>query len=479
MWWNPAESGWGLNVNHQGDVVFATLFTYDPSGAPMWVFATGRVQPDGRSYAGDLYRASGPAFNAQPFTPVTAADRTRVGTLSLAFLSPTSAKLTYTIGSAVVTKDVVPQVFGTAAASCDATTGSRSALTNYQDLWWNPSESGWGINIVHQDGTLFATLMTFDLAGRDLWLVMSAGMLQSDGAYVGDLYRATGPAFDARPFTPITPANLAKVGTMRLAFPDGNTGSLAYSVEGAFVSKSITRQVFASPVPACRSATQSTVQAADGPSLYATNCGACHGALATSSKGGATTARVQAAIAGNAGGMGYLSTLSVVQIDAIVAALASVAPGLPPACGSCHGIPPSSGDHLRHDTRFECSSCHGAGYSATSVNTATHNNGIRNLVSGAGWNAASGSCSNSCHGTASWSAAATLACGTCHGIPPKSGRHSKHDERPCSACHGAGYSSTTVRSATHNNGSKDVISSTGWNPTTRTCVNSCHGKESW
>ena len=29
MWWNPDESGWGINVVHQGDIVFATLFTYD------------------------------------------------------------------------------------------------------------------------------------------------------------------------------------------------------------------------------------------------------------------------------------------------------------------------------------------------------------------------------------------------------------------------------------------------------------------
>ena len=25
-----------------------------------------------------------------------------------------------------------------------------------QDLWWNPAESGWGINLAHQDDTVFA-----------------------------------------------------------------------------------------------------------------------------------------------------------------------------------------------------------------------------------------------------------------------------------------------------------------------------------
>ena len=32
LWWNsPAnsESGWGLNITHQGNILFATWFTYD------------------------------------------------------------------------------------------------------------------------------------------------------------------------------------------------------------------------------------------------------------------------------------------------------------------------------------------------------------------------------------------------------------------------------------------------------------------
>jgi hypothetical protein len=29
LWWNPGESGWGLNLNQQGTTIFGTLFTYD------------------------------------------------------------------------------------------------------------------------------------------------------------------------------------------------------------------------------------------------------------------------------------------------------------------------------------------------------------------------------------------------------------------------------------------------------------------
>ena len=40
LWWNPpAESGWGINFAHQGDIIFATWFTYDAAGKPWWLIA--------------------------------------------------------------------------------------------------------------------------------------------------------------------------------------------------------------------------------------------------------------------------------------------------------------------------------------------------------------------------------------------------------------------------------------------------------
>src|SRR5215471_9867997 len=43
LWWaDPAgsESGWGINFAHQGDTIFATWFTYDSTGAGMWLVMT-------------------------------------------------------------------------------------------------------------------------------------------------------------------------------------------------------------------------------------------------------------------------------------------------------------------------------------------------------------------------------------------------------------------------------------------------------
>src|SRR5206468_7183255 len=40
LWWrSPAgsENGWGVNITHQGDILFATWFTYDASGRGLWL----------------------------------------------------------------------------------------------------------------------------------------------------------------------------------------------------------------------------------------------------------------------------------------------------------------------------------------------------------------------------------------------------------------------------------------------------------
>jgi len=253
LWWNPTESGWGLNIAHQGNVIFATLFTYDASKEPLWLFMSGGTLQSSGVFSGDLYRSTGPAFNAAPYTPITSANLTRVGTMTLNFFGPDSATLTYNVGDVQVTKFIQRMVFGSRLPVCTAASSqaSRATSRNYQDLWWNPAESGWGLNVTHQDETIFATMFTYDASGRDLWLVMSGGRVQPDGSYLGDLYRTRGPAFNANPFTPIGAADMTVVGSMRLRFQDGNNGTLVYSYGGVEVTKTISRMIFSSPVPVC------------------------------------------------------------------------------------------------------------------------------------------------------------------------------------------------------------------------------------
>ncbi|HET9519211.1 MAG TPA: hypothetical protein VFO77_15920 [Actinoplanes sp.] len=110
--------------------------------------------------------------------------------------------------------------------------------TDYTDLWWNPNESGWGINLVQQYGTIFATLYVYGADNTPRWYVASQ-LEGSPSSFSGTLYQTTGPAFSG-PWTGTQPPTA--VGSMSVSFSGSNAGVLTYTVNGVTVSKSIRRQ---------------------------------------------------------------------------------------------------------------------------------------------------------------------------------------------------------------------------------------------
>ena len=80
MWWNPAESGWGLNVILQNNVAFATFFLYDNARNPVWYTAQ-LTDQGGFVLAGPLYATTGPWFGG-PFNSSTVTIR-QAGTASV------------------------------------------------------------------------------------------------------------------------------------------------------------------------------------------------------------------------------------------------------------------------------------------------------------------------------------------------------------------------------------------------------------
>jgi predicted CxxxxCH...CXXCH cytochrome family protein len=121
-------------------------------------------------------------------------------------------------------------------------------------------------------------------------------------------------------------------------------------------------------------------------------------------------------------------------------------------CASCHGAPPPA----PHTTSTACGTCH-AGYTATSVNPATHLNGVVDVVN---------MTCTSCHGQAGQAATAASplkaappvdTAGATTGL--KVGAHQRHlvagtysNPLPCQTCHAQVASYTT----SHANGTADV-----------------------
>jgi hypothetical protein len=253
LWWaSPAgaEAGWGINLAHQGDVIFATWFTYDASGKGLWLAMTATKTPDDR-YAGTLLQTTGPAFDVVPFQP----ERVRtfaVGTGTLTF-GTDDGTFAYTLNGVSQTKSITREVFGPLPTCTFDLVSDLSVAYNFQDLWWaSPAESepGWGINLTHQGDTIFATWFTYDHDGSPLWLSFTA-QKTADGVYGGTLYRTTGPAFDSVPFDPARVV-ATSVGTASLTFTDGNTAEFSFSVDGISGTRSITREIFETPGTICQ-----------------------------------------------------------------------------------------------------------------------------------------------------------------------------------------------------------------------------------
>jgi lysyl endopeptidase len=115
-----------------------------------------------------------------------------------------------------------------------------SGNIDYTDLWWNPAESGWGLNLIqHPSGIIFGVWYTYDADGKRTWFVLPSGSWTSANVYTGPLYATAGPAFNG-PFDPLqVRRNL--VGAATLTFSDAANGTFAYSVNGVSGVKSITR----------------------------------------------------------------------------------------------------------------------------------------------------------------------------------------------------------------------------------------------
>jgi hypothetical protein len=255
LWWNaPAgsESGWGMNIAHQADTIFATWFTYDSTGGPWWLAMTAPLVGGGNTFTGTLYATHGPPFSAVPFDPALVV-ATPVGTGTLKFTGANDGTFAFTVNGISRTKSITRQLFGPLPTCRFGTHADLSTATNYQDLWWNApagSESGWGLNIAHEGDTLFATWFTYATDGSPLWLSATA---QKTGirAYAGTLYRTTGPAFSATPWNPAS-VTVTAVGSVALTFADGNRATFAYTVNGISQLKSITREVFNAPGTVCQ-----------------------------------------------------------------------------------------------------------------------------------------------------------------------------------------------------------------------------------
>ncbi len=111
LWWaaGGTESGWGINLAHQGDSLFATWFTYDRDGTPQWLAVTA-AKVATNVYSGPLIRTTGPAFSAVTFDPARVT-RTVAGTATFSFTNGGAGTFAYTLNGVTRSKAIARYLF--------------------------------------------------------------------------------------------------------------------------------------------------------------------------------------------------------------------------------------------------------------------------------------------------------------------------------------------------------------------------------
>ncbi|MFN9729164.1 MAG: hypothetical protein ACK59M_01700, partial [Pseudomonadota bacterium] len=249
-WWRADESGWGLFTIDQGNVLLPTWFTYDTQGQATWFVIAGASLQDDGSYRGDVYRYTGVPF-AQ-ISGTASETGTVVGSARLRFPARDRMIFDYTVDGVSQSKELNRFEFGDKRLECSGSTADPAGFSNYTALWWNPNQSGWGVQINHVGDLLSATWYTYGEDRKPAWFVFNATR-QVDGRYTGPLLRGrTGTPFDQINGQPAA-GQIEEVGTVSLRFANGAAGEFSYTVGGSTRSVPISRAEFGSRRSECRS----------------------------------------------------------------------------------------------------------------------------------------------------------------------------------------------------------------------------------
>jgi hypothetical protein len=129
------------------------------------------------------------------------------------------------------------------AKSADFTIGTHSTASGITGLFYNSSESGWGVNLVQQSSIIFATLFTYDTNGFPTWYVASNCVVEVNGCS-GELYFVTAGSEITSKWNGAN-LSVSPVGNVSFSFTDRDNGTMTFKINGVSGSKVIQRQIWA------------------------------------------------------------------------------------------------------------------------------------------------------------------------------------------------------------------------------------------
>ena len=140
-------------------------------------------------------------------------------------------------------------VFGLFLSSLAFLVSPAAHAADYTDLWWVPTESGWGANVVQSDNFMFVTFFIYGQDHKPTWYSADLS-LDASGAYTGGLYATTGTYY-AQPWNTGDVGAAQQVGNaaFRPSASNAYQATLTYVVDGVgTVTKAIERQPLTPPI---------------------------------------------------------------------------------------------------------------------------------------------------------------------------------------------------------------------------------------
>ncbi|MEZ5440980.1 MAG: hypothetical protein R3F15_05785 [Lysobacterales bacterium] len=148
LWFNPARSGHGFDLQYSGPNLFVLWYTYEDDGSPVWYLAAGPYAPD---WQAELVRFTWDPAAREP-------QPTTIGSLRLRFADARSASFEWQIGARSGTETVQPLTDLPGFAAPERT-----------GAWYDPDEPGWGISVHSDDDLRVAILYFYDGDQQPRW----------------------------------------------------------------------------------------------------------------------------------------------------------------------------------------------------------------------------------------------------------------------------------------------------------------------
>jgi hypothetical protein len=149
MWYNPARSGHGFDVQFAGSNLFVTWFTYQDDGSPTWYVA---VAPYARPWRAPMSRVV--------WDPIAGhAIVTEVGQMTMNFTGARAGRVDWQIANRSGSEPLQPLI------------GAPTPLLDRTGNWYDATQPGWGMGVYTAGDVFFAIAYFYDSNNQPRWVV--------------------------------------------------------------------------------------------------------------------------------------------------------------------------------------------------------------------------------------------------------------------------------------------------------------------